>query len=314
MMFSRVLSPKMKTIDVISALMYFFMLSEGRRCIDGSPISEFEPFRSSLPGFDESGECYLINCREDQCAKWNGGNPTCFECPNTDCILSHALNVPGCKNCESEKVFEIHHAGSTMNHYFTNGISHCSQFKNAIAKNKTVIKRPRNSYCTKSQICGFEPIKIHTEDFKTRKSILCHDIPLAIAMQTDKYSVHGNTFHETIQCSFDICDLSHYLELNYWTNHCYTNLELALSSVIIFVFVLMMGINIVKCIRKFIYCRILTWDTDHLSQGVVESKSACRTMNSKEEEHTSIAMETEQEHKKSIKTINVCQSDFPTMQ
>ena len=185
---------------------YMIELNNSRICEDGGPMFKYKTFKGPFPGADSIGQCFIKDCKMDECSTWNNGNPTCTECPKDSCVHSHSIEVPNCINCEDLDIFEIPQGKFILNSYGTEELPQCSPQGTEFTKTKSVIRSPKNAYCTKNQICGFENISIIANSFTTKEPKVCHVIPEAITASVETYKVLGRNFNETIKCSFKTCD------------------------------------------------------------------------------------------------------------
>ena len=115
-------------------------------------------------------------------------------------------------------------------------------------KKKSVIRSQTNVYCTKSTICGFEPITIKAHLFETKVAKKCHKIPQALASHTEEYYVSGSSFNATISCGFNICDVTSFLQFGHWYNFCFSTLELLAASSLLIVIFSFAIISVAKCL------------------------------------------------------------------
>ena len=232
-------------------LCQLIMASDARKCIRGRPFSQYEIFRGSLPGIDENGECFILSCKQDLCSTWNSGNPTCTKCPDNKCLPSHAIEISECQNCDSLEVSEVSHNGLTMNIPFQEEQrGHCNYYNSGKIRKKNVIRSPKESYCTFSEICAYEPIIVRAHVYETKVAKICHKVPQALASHTQQFFIQGNTFNETITCSFDICDVTSLLDFAYWHGFCLSSLELTIISLFALTIVSLISFTLVKCVGR----------------------------------------------------------------
>ena len=141
-------------------------ICNARICTDGDPFSRYDVFKASLPGRDNDGECYILHCSWEQCSSWNKGTPECKTCPKDECIKSHAIEIPNCTNCENVDIYEILYIDGVINSNVDLNTT-CKHRIFAQKKTKSVIRQPSTLYCTKRQVCGFEPINIVAGNYFT---------------------------------------------------------------------------------------------------------------------------------------------------
>lgn len=72
-----------------------------------------------------------------------------------------------------------------------------------------------------------------SRNYKTRSTQKCHYIPEAISTTVDKYVVHGAKFNKTMQCKFNLCDVSNLTSFSYWFRMCFSVPELILIPLIL---------------------------------------------------------------------------------
>ena len=175
----------------------------------------------------------------------------CCKCKNDRCLPAHVIEIKDCKNCENLQIQEVSHYGISMNiPVNSNERVNCNDYTLETPKQKSVIRTPRNSYCTDSEICGFEPITISAHLFETQVAKMCHKVPPALASHTELFHINGKTFEETIACNFDVCDVTNFLQFAHWHSFCFSTNEVVLALSLAAVVVILALFATVKCIIR----------------------------------------------------------------
>ena len=132
-----------------------------------------------------------------------------------------------------------------------NEYDECNDQASESSLKNSVIHFARNTYCTKSDVCAFEPVKVKAHLFQTTTAKNCHKVPEELASHTETFEVFGQTFNETIECRFQICDVTNFLHFSYWHSSCFSTLEVVIASVFALLNVFLILYGVVKCV----YCK-----------------------------------------------------------